>query len=303
MTNAALENPFTAEETTEATDRQLAADALAGSQEALETLVCRHQPWIYNLAFRMVMVREDAEDVTQEVLIKMMTKLGSYDPNKAAFRTWLYRIVTNHVINMKTRGYESAISGFDNYYSFVTQVPDQDPDASPETGLVIADLAIGCVMGTLLCLERTQRVVFILTVGFNVSDVMGAEVLDMSRDAFRKTLSRARAKLHQYMSGNCSLLNPEAPCHCRKKAKSMIDSGAYSADNLVFHQADRPKLRQIVGKKIERFGSEDYEEFAALFREHPLYSPPEVTSWLRDLLTRKSFREFLQLDESGGTTS
>jgi RNA polymerase sigma factor (sigma-70 family) len=303
MSSVALESPFAAVETNEATDRQLVFDALAGRQEALEDLLVRHQPWIYNLAFRMVMVPEDAEDVTQEVLIKMMTKLGSYDPDKAAFRTWLYRIVTNHVINMKTRGYEAAITGFDKYYSFVSQVPDQDPDASPETKLVIADLAIGCVMGTLLCLERTQRVVFVLAVGFNVSDVMGAEILDMSRDAFRKTLSRGRAKLHQYMSGNCSLVNPEAPCHCRKKVKSMIDSGAYSSDKLVYHQADRPKLREIVGEKIERFGTEDFEEFAALFREHPLYSPPEVISWLRDLLTRKSFKEFLELGEPGGATS
>ncbi len=303
MSDAVVESPFHATEKGEATDRQLVTDTLAGSQQALETLVSRHQPWIYNLAFRMVMVREDAEDVTQEVLIKMITKLASYDPDKAALRTWLYRIVTNHVINMKTRGYESAITGFDEYYSFVATVPDQDPDASPETQMVISDLAIGCVMGTLLCLERTQRVVFILAIGFNVSDVMGAEILDISRDAFRKTLSRARAKLHQYMSGNCSLVNPEAPCHCRKKVKSMIDSGAYSTDNLVYHRADRPKLRQIVGEKIERFGNDVYEEFAALFREHPFYSPPEVTTWLRDLLTRRSFREFLQLDQPGGANS
>lgn len=78
----------------------------------------------------------------------------------------------------------------------------------------------------------------------------------------------------------------------------MIDSGAYSPDNLVFHQADRPRLREVVGKKIERYGTEDYEEFVSLFREHPLYSPPEMAGWFRDLLSRKSFREFLQLDES-----
>jgi DNA-directed RNA polymerase specialized sigma24 family protein len=39
------------------------------------------------------MVREDAEDVTQEVLVKMMTKLTSYDPGKSPFRTWLCRIM------------------------------------------------------------------------------------------------------------------------------------------------------------------------------------------------------------------
>jgi len=78
----------------------------------------------------------------------------------------------------------------------------------------------------------------------------------------------------------------------------MIESGAYSPDNLVFHQADRPRLREVVGKKIERYGTEDYEELVSLFREHPLYSPPEMAGWFRDLPSRKSFREFLQLDES-----
>ncbi len=282
-------NPFSPDEQIPSADRELVSAALSGSQEALEALVSRHQPWIYNLAFRMVMVHEEAEDVTQEVLVKVITKLAGYDPERGAFRTWLYRIVTNHVINMKTRGYEAAITDLDTYYSFVGQVPDGEPDSSPETELVIADLAIGCVMGTLLCLERKQRVVFILAVGFGVTDVVGAEILDMSREAFRKTLSRARAKLHQYMSGNCSLVNPEAPCHCRKKAPTFIASGAYSADRISFHRADGPRLQDLVGETIERFGSDIHDEFPRLFREHPFYDAPDAIGWLRSLIESKSF--------------
>jgi len=297
MTVDTPKSPFTQDEKTETKARRLVAEALAGNQDALETLIRWHQPWIFNLAFRMVMVREDAEDVTQEILIKMITKLASYNPDKSAFRTWLYRIVTNHVINMKTRGYEAAIQGFDSYYSFVTEVPDQDPDSSPETQLVIADLAIGCVMGTLLCLERTQRLVFILAIGFDVSDVMGSEILGMSRAAFRKTLSRARARLHQYMNGNCGLVNPEAPCRCRKKAKAFIDSGAYSADRIFFHQADGARLRELVGEKIEQFDTEVYDDYARLFREHPFYSSPDVIGWLRQLVDGKSFKKIFELDE------
>ena len=290
-------SPFTLDGSSQATDQQLVADALTGNQDSLEILVSRHQPWVYNLAFRMVMVREDAEDVTQEILIKVITKLASYDPTKSAFRTWLYRIVANHVINMKTRGYEAAITDLESYYSFVTQVPDQDPDTSPETQLVIADLAIGCVMGTLLCLERTQRLVFLLAIGFNVTDVMGAEILDMSRDAFRKHLSRARARLHEYMSGNCGVFNPEAPCRCRKKAQAFIDSGAYSSDRLNFYKADDPKLRELVGDTIER-SAEVYGEYALLFRDHPFYASPDVSAWLRDLIARPSFKKIWQLDDT-----
>ncbi len=158
-----VRNPFCSEDGDDAVDQELVAAAVDGDREALETLVVRHQPWIYNLAFRMVMVPQDAEDVTQEVLVKVLTKLGSYDAEKAAFRTWLYRIVTNHVLNMKARGYEEAITGFDAYYSFVEQIPDTEPDDSPEMAMITGDLKIGCVMGTLLCLDRTQRLAFILT--------------------------------------------------------------------------------------------------------------------------------------------
>ncbi len=291
-------SPFTLDESTQATDKQLVSEALAGHHSALETLVKRHQPWIYNLAFRMVMVHDDAEDVTQEVLIKVITKLASYDSSKAAFRTWLYRIVTNHVINMKSRGYEAAISDLDSYYSFVTQVPDQEPNRSPETQLVIEDLSIGCVMGVLLCLERTQRLVFLLAIGFNVTDVMGAEILDMSRDAFRKNLSRARARLREYMTGNCGLVDPEAPCRCRKKAQAFIDSGAYSADRISFHRSKGPRLKDFVGDTVQRFGAEIYDEYVQLFRDHPFYASPDVTDWLRDLIDRPSCRGIWQLDGS-----
>jgi RNA polymerase sigma factor (sigma-70 family) len=126
----------------------------------------------------MVMVRQDAEDVTQEILIKVLTKLGTYDPAKAGFRTWLYRIVANHVINMKTRGYERSIPPLERYYDFVAAVPDEEPDGSPETQLVVADVATGCIMGVLLCLEREQRLAFILAVAFNVTDAQGSFEVD-----------------------------------------------------------------------------------------------------------------------------
>ncbi len=165
--------------------------------------------------------------------------------------------------------------------------------------MIISDLAIGCVMGTLLCLERQQRVAFLLAIAFGATDVMGAEILDISRDAFRKTLSRARAKLHQYMSGNCGLYNPEAPCRCRKKAPAFIASGAYTSDRTTFHRDGGARLEEIVGEKIARFGDEIYDEYARLFRGHPFYDPPAATAWLKELLERREFKEIWNLQEPG----
>jgi DNA-directed RNA polymerase specialized sigma24 family protein len=133
---------------------------VGGDREALEALVRRHQPWIYNVAFRMVMVPAEAEDVTRDVLVKVLTRLSSCDPGKGAFRTWLDRSVMNPVLNMDARGYEKHIIGFDTYYAFPDQVPDQDSEDSSETAVMTEGLEIGCVMGTLFCLDRKQRLVF-----------------------------------------------------------------------------------------------------------------------------------------------
>ena len=282
-------NPFGMDGAGDATDQELVSAALGGDQGALESLIERHQPWIYNIAFRMVMVPDDAEDVTQEALIKILTKLGSYDSEKGAFRTWTYRIVTNHVLNMKARGYEDAIKGFDTYYSFVEQVPDREPEDTPETQLIIEDLKIGCVMGTLLCLDRTQRIAFILAVAFGVTDAIGSEVLGISRDAFRQHLSRARGKLRQYMGGNCSLVNPDAPCRCRKKVQTFVESGAYSVDRLHYLVPNRPAMREIMARIAEDSKEEMDARFQALFRSHPFYSGKDLIPWLRDLLGTPEF--------------
>jgi len=290
----APDNPFLGLAEPEETDQSLVASAVDGDRGALEALVRRHQPWIYNVAFRMVMVPADAEDVAQDVLVKVLTKLSSYDPAKGSFRTWLYRIVTNHVLNMKTRGYEKHITDFDTYYAFVDQVPDQDPDDTPETALMTEDLKIGCVMGTLLCLDRKQRLVFILATGFGATDAIGSELLGISRDAFRKTLSRARGRLREYMNGNCGVVNPEASCRCRKKIKSFIDSGAYAVDRLNFVAPDRPRMGEMTGEFQDRFRAEVEDPITAEHQAHPFYPGGDPVSWLRELLERPGFQELVQ---------
>ena len=70
-------------------------------------LIQRHQAWIYNIAVRMLYHPQDAEDATQEILIKALTRLSSFE-GRSSFRTWLYRIVINHVLNMKRGRVEQA---------------------------------------------------------------------------------------------------------------------------------------------------------------------------------------------------
>ena len=64
-------NPFSADICSGKKDQTLVQLSLKGDREALERLVARHQPWIYNIAFRMELVTEDAEDITQEIMYCM----------------------------------------------------------------------------------------------------------------------------------------------------------------------------------------------------------------------------------------
>src|SRR4029453_12040853 len=107
-------NPFAGASADDADDVALVRRIEGGDREALEALVARHQPWIYNIAVRMVYDPHDAEDVTQEVLIKVLTKLSTFE-GRSRFRTWLYRIVVNHVLNMKRARAEAGEGCFRQY--------------------------------------------------------------------------------------------------------------------------------------------------------------------------------------------
>src|SRR3990172_8704104 len=188
-------NPFTDVAAGEGRDQELVQLAKGGSQAALEELVVRHQAWIYNLALRMVHRPEDAKDATQEVLIKLFTRLSTFEGH-SSLRTWLYRIVINHLLNMKRSRAEARKITFEQYGRNLDDTPDAelempDPQAVPaDEQLLIAEARIGCTSGMLLCLDRGQRLVFILGSIFGVSDTTGAELLDLSRDNFRQRLAR-----------------------------------------------------------------------------------------------------------------
>lgn len=66
----------------------------------------------------------DAEDVTQEVLIKVITNLANFK-GESNFRTWLYRISFNHLMRLKKNSLEDYINSFENYGNELAQMKDE----------------------------------------------------------------------------------------------------------------------------------------------------------------------------------
>lgn len=119
-------------------DLDLLRPIRSGSREALELLIARHQGWIYNIVLRMVYHPHDAEDATQEILIGLLTTLSMLE-GRSRFRTWLYRIVVNHVLNMKRTRAEAWEWTFEKYGDGLANAPDLD---LPDPRSVPADLKL-----------------------------------------------------------------------------------------------------------------------------------------------------------------
>ena len=293
-------NPFTDVAAGEGRDQELVQLAKGGSRDALEELVVRHQSWIYNLALRMVHHPEDAKDAAQEVLIKLFTRLSTFD-GRSSLRTWLYRIVANHLLNMKRGRAESRGITFAQYGQNLDDTPDVElelPDlqAVPaDKQLLIAEAQIGCTSGMLLCLDRGQRLVFILGSIFGVNDVVGAELLELSRDNFRQKLSRARRDLQNFMQDKCGLVNTANPCRCARKTRGFIAAGHIDPGNLRFARRRVTHVRDVAARVSDEIAGLD-EAYAEVYRDHPFQNSPDFVTALRELMDRPEFRSTLDLD-------
>jgi RNA polymerase sigma factor (sigma-70 family) len=269
----------------ETPDEELVRRAQAGSREATELLLIRHQPWIFNLAVRMVLRRADAEDATQEVLLKAFRTLATFR-GESKFRTWLYRVAVNRLLNFK-KASESACS-FDDAARGLQRIPDLDlPD--PRTvpvpvEILVEEAKIGCTMGTLLCLDGRQRLVFILGEVFGVSDQVGAEIMDVTSVNFRQILSRARRDLYEYLRGNCSLVNPDAACKCAKKTRAFIQGGFVDPQKLQFTAEYQRKVRDVADDRAGELIDAYMNVAAHVYRDHPFYQPAEQVAALRQAL-------------------
>lgn len=293
----AAPNPFTDIVAGESRDQELVQLAQGGSRAALEELILRHQAWIYNLALRMVHHPEDAKDATQEVLIKLFTRLSTFD-GRGSLRTWLYRIVINHLLNMKRGRTEGREITFGDYGRTLEDTPDAeppDPQAVPaDVQLLVAEARIGCTSGMLLCLDREQRLVFILGSIFRVSDAVGADLLEISRANFRQRLTRARRDLQNFMQDKCGLVNAANPCRCVKKTRGFIAAGHIDPNRLRFAKERVTHVRDVAPRVSDEIAGLN-EAYAEVYRDHPFHDSPDFVAALKELLERPEARATLEL--------
>jgi RNA polymerase sigma factor (sigma-70 family) len=105
----------------------LARRAAGGDRDALSELVRAIQHPMYRLALRFLGNPDDAQDACQEILIRIVTRLGTFE-GRAKFSTWAYTVAVRSLLRTRKRLYESAVQGAEQYAAALDAgLDDVDP--------------------------------------------------------------------------------------------------------------------------------------------------------------------------------
>ncbi|RAW01534.1 RNA polymerase sigma factor [Pseudochryseolinea flava] len=267
-----MKNPFNSKAYNPQDDALLIKSCLAGSKDALNKLIEGHQSYIFNVALKYFNHIADAEDATQEVLIKVIANLGTFDSAKAQFRTWLYRITVNHFLNTKKGPLELRYeSGFENFFQLIESLPVVQLQVEEELQLKweIEESKVACMAGMIMCLDREQRLRYILGDVFEIDHNLGAEIFNISADNFRQRLSRSRKDLYAWMHNKCGLVNKDNPCRCPGKTKGFIERGYVNPKNLKWHSDFSNRIFELSERTVDNLLNERDKIYSDLFRQHP----------------------------------
>ena len=222
----------------------LARRAADGDRDALTALVRELQHPMYRLALRFLGHPDDAQDACQEILIRIVTHLGSFE-GRSKFTTWAYTVATRSLLRTRKRFVESSVKGPEQFAAFLDAgMGDVDPTIEEaEYRLLCEEIRISCTYGMLLCIPRAQRAAYLLADVIGLTDVEGAEVLDCSREAFRQRVSRARRTLRYVIDNRCGLVDPANPCRCGRQIAASEAAGILRRDDLPLAEHTREEVR------------------------------------------------------------
>ena len=112
-------------------DRELLKRCLGGNNAAWETLLKYHNRKIYNLCYRFTGRAVEAEDLTQEIFIKVFQTLRTYDEAQGAFTVWLNRVARNHLVDHYRRTKKDRVtSSLEDEAGVMDRRPDSGPPPS-----------------------------------------------------------------------------------------------------------------------------------------------------------------------------
>ena len=170
-------------------DKDLLDRLALGEEAAFCALVKRHIDRAYAIALRIIGNPTDAEDVVQDTMLKIWIHRGRWQPGRAKFSTWLYRVISNRCIDLRRKPRTENVD-------VVPDVADTQPDASC---IIERNEASSLLQAATQRLPEQQRIAVVLSYHENMSNSEIAEVMDTTVAAVESLLKRGRQQLRELL--------------------------------------------------------------------------------------------------------
>ena len=188
-------------------DREIIERVLQGDKEAFREIVLRYQTRIYNMTYRFLGNREEAEDLSQEIFLSIYRNLKNFR-HESKFSTWVYRIVQNHCINRSAYLKRRHVSEHD---SLTRHEPEgrgnelaeralADPTESPEGNLQRREVERIVQQGISRLQEDFRQILILRDLEGRSYDEI-AEILGISLGTVKSRIHRARMSLKAQLDG------------------------------------------------------------------------------------------------------
>ncbi len=250
----------------------------------MEQLIKENYLFIYNYALRLSCHPQDAEDLTQQTFLSAYEK---YDQlrEQGALRKWLEKICYNHFLMMvRSRGVREE--SVEEINEAAIQAATANITPSPEEEVIVADeikgLQNGCFMAMVRRLSLKQRIAFSLVDMFGMGSDEVAELLEISPNALKGLLFRARMNLDSFYDGHCNLIQENNPCSCaawiqfrdshennKSKMKKTTEYLDYRQKGYKFDPEVRGKVSYLYEHMTEKKPSDEwFQKVISLFEKN-----------------------------------
>lgn len=280
--------------TKEITNEQI-QKAVMGDVESLERIIDAVRQPIFNLSLRMLGFVHDAEDATQEILIKATTRLSTFRGD-SKFSTWLYRIAVNYLIDYKKSPFYERPLSFEYYGNDIRSaaVDNVNEQIENDEKTRLADeLKLSCTNVMLQCLDAESRSIFILGSMFRIDSRVASEIFGISAENFRQRLSRIRKNVASFLAENCGLAG--GVCSCSKRVNYALSQGRIAKGRYEFTTLE-PLNTDLANEYTEEI--EKLDELSVTFDSMPKYKSPMTTAnILKAVLDSPSYHKIINFDK------
>lgn len=257
--------------------------AIAGDKNALETLIVGVQDIVFNLSLRMLGTFADAEDATQDILLKMITHLSSFRGD-SSFTTWVFSIAANHLKNYKKHMFAHYPLSFEYYGDDIENKKIQDvPDLTQnvEKDILAEELKMSCTNVMLQCLDMESRCIFILGTMFKIDSRIAGDILKMTPEAYRQRLSRIRKKMADFLGQYCGEYG-NGKCKCKDRVNYAIQNHRLNPLQLDYMAAKEISIQTMIDVKKAMEDVDDLSQDFSFCK--PYQSPEHIKHLIREFL-------------------